>query len=227
MSNLYSRKGEGKNEKEAARLYKLAADQGNAEAQYNLALDYANGIGGLAKNEQEAIRLFKLAADQGNSDAESRLADLGQDYSRTNEQDHSAPTSVAQTAYDYLRQHFTSNVGNLIRYKITTSDGNICHLRYSFNAASDAHLQYDLNVADIEPESVRAVSEREGAGWAGIMFNAAPGKQFQTQGSLGPLGRVSPTSTSIKLVAMGKPDDVVLRALVKLAKECGAKQLPF
>ena len=50
---------------EAARLYKLAADQGHAGAQYNLGVFYDQGLGGLAKDEREAARLYKLAADQG------------------------------------------------------------------------------------------------------------------------------------------------------------------
>ncbi len=58
---------------EAARLYKLAADQGYAAAQYNLGVFYESGRGGLAKNDQEAARLFKLAADQGYAAAQNNL----------------------------------------------------------------------------------------------------------------------------------------------------------
>lgn len=50
---------------EAARLYKLAADQGYVAAQTNLGVFYEIGRGGLAKNDEEAGRLYKLAADQG------------------------------------------------------------------------------------------------------------------------------------------------------------------
>jgi hypothetical protein len=59
------RGGLAKNDQEAARLSKLAADQGYAAAQYNLGRFYEGGSGGLAKNDQEAARLYKLAADQG------------------------------------------------------------------------------------------------------------------------------------------------------------------
>ena len=70
------REGRGglpKDEREAARLYKLAADQGNAFAQSELAAFYKHGRGGLAKDEREAARLFKLAADQGNAFAQFDL----------------------------------------------------------------------------------------------------------------------------------------------------------
>jgi hypothetical protein len=47
----------------AARLYRLAADQGRAEAQYNLGVMHANGQG-VAQDDAEAVRLYRLAADQ-------------------------------------------------------------------------------------------------------------------------------------------------------------------
>jgi TPR repeat protein len=56
-----------KDDRDAARLYKLAADQGNALGQLNLGLFYESGRGGLEKDEREAARLYRLAADQGNA----------------------------------------------------------------------------------------------------------------------------------------------------------------
>ena len=61
------RGGLAKDDREAARLYKLAADQGNAGGQNNLGVFYARGRGGLAKDDREAARLYKLAADQGDA----------------------------------------------------------------------------------------------------------------------------------------------------------------
>ena len=51
-------------DREAAHLYKLAADQGEASAQYHLGVFYSTGRGGLAKDDREAARLYKLAADR-------------------------------------------------------------------------------------------------------------------------------------------------------------------
>ena len=62
---------------EAARLYKLAADQGMPEAEFGLGLFHALGRGGLAKDEREAARLFRLSAEQGNELAKQNLARLG------------------------------------------------------------------------------------------------------------------------------------------------------
>jgi TPR repeat protein len=63
-----------KDEREAVRLFKLSADQGNALGQVNLGFAYERALGGLPKDEREAVRLYKLAADQGNAAAQSSLA---------------------------------------------------------------------------------------------------------------------------------------------------------
>ena len=68
--------GDNKDEKEAVRLFKLAADQGYANAQSNLGLCYQHGTG-VNKDEKEAVRLYKLAADQGYAQAISNLKTLG------------------------------------------------------------------------------------------------------------------------------------------------------
>jgi len=53
-------------EAEAVRLYQLSAEQGNADAQFNLAVCYDNGTG-VQRDEAEAARLYKLSAEQGNA----------------------------------------------------------------------------------------------------------------------------------------------------------------
>ena len=75
-STHQGRGGLPKDEREAARLYKLAADQGNAGRQVNLGFLYAQGLGGLPKDEHEAARLYKLAADQGNALGQANLGNF-------------------------------------------------------------------------------------------------------------------------------------------------------
>jgi len=53
----------------AYREWRAAADQGQAEAQYNLGILYLKGLG-VARNPEEAFRWFLLAADQGQADAQ-------------------------------------------------------------------------------------------------------------------------------------------------------------
>ena len=67
------RGGLPKDDHEAAHLYKLAADQGEAYAQLYLGRFYENGRGGLPKDDQEAARLYRLAADQGIAQAQNNL----------------------------------------------------------------------------------------------------------------------------------------------------------
>ncbi|WP_371926156.1 hypothetical protein [Pseudomonas sp. LPB0260] len=52
--------------------YRKAAEQGNANAQFNLGARYANGLG-VAKDLQTAAYWYRLAADQGHAKAKERL----------------------------------------------------------------------------------------------------------------------------------------------------------
>lgn len=62
--------------REAARLYRAAADEGSVLAQTNLGVMYEKGEGGLRRDEHEAERLYRLAAEQGHPHAQSSLAFL-------------------------------------------------------------------------------------------------------------------------------------------------------
>jgi hypothetical protein len=72
---LMHRNGHGglkQNDKEAVRLFKLAAKQGYASAQNSLGYSYEEGLG-VSKNKKEAVRLYKLAAKQGHARAQTNL----------------------------------------------------------------------------------------------------------------------------------------------------------
>jgi hypothetical protein len=64
--------GVAKDYAEAVRLYRLAAAQGDADAQYALGnmFEYGKGV---AKKKAEAIRLYRLAAAQGLAAASAAL----------------------------------------------------------------------------------------------------------------------------------------------------------
>jgi TPR repeat protein len=206
--------GVAEDKSKAFAWYRKAADSGDAVGQLLVGMSYLEGDG-VPKDMTLAREWLRKSAKQDNKTAKAKLAELG-------EVSH-APTSVSQAAYEYLRLHFAGN--ELVAYKITSYDGDVCHLRYSFPGSPDFNLKFDFNAADIQPERLRAVSAQEGNGWAGIIIYAASGKQFKAEGRAG--GQLSPSPTSIKLLTVGKPDDLILRALVKLATECGARQLPF
>ena len=65
----------------AVRLYRLAADQGDAPAQYNLGVMYANGEG-IPENDLAALMWFNLAATQGNDGAREEKARIEQTMTR-------------------------------------------------------------------------------------------------------------------------------------------------
>ena len=69
--------GEGvpEDDEEAVRWYRLAADQGHANAQTNLGNMYNNGEG-VPEDDAEAVRWYRLAADQGNRLAQFNLGML-------------------------------------------------------------------------------------------------------------------------------------------------------
>jgi TPR repeat protein len=61
---------------EAVRLFRLAAAQGRAIAQYNMGVMFENGKG-VAQDRGEAIRWYRLAAAQGEANATAALKRLG------------------------------------------------------------------------------------------------------------------------------------------------------
>ena len=82
---------------EAVRLYQLAADQGNVDAQSNLGYLYYDGRG-VEQSYAEAARFFKLAADQGDGYAQYYLALLYE-----NGQGCSSPTPRRLASTSWLR----------------------------------------------------------------------------------------------------------------------------
>ena len=57
---------------EAVRLFRLSAEQGNANGQNNLGVMYKNGRG-VVQDDGEAVRLFRLSAEQGNAAGQHNL----------------------------------------------------------------------------------------------------------------------------------------------------------
>ena len=74
---VISERGRGvtRNATEAVRLFRLAAAQGLAAAQYNVGRAYATGLG-VRKNQPEAARWYRMAAKQGDPAAQNALAIL-------------------------------------------------------------------------------------------------------------------------------------------------------
>jgi TPR repeat protein len=112
--------------KEAARLYGLAAAQGNANAQYNLGVMYDNGTG-VAQDYKEAVRLYRLAAAQGDARAQSNLGTM-----------YEFGTGVAQ---DYVRAHMWYNLGAISGDKDNKAPANRDSIAAKMTPAQIAEAQ--------------------------------------------------------------------------------------
>jgi len=83
-------------QEEAHKQLRKAAEQGNADAQYNLGRLYARGRPGVPPNSAEAVPWYRKAAEQGNADAQY---DLGLMY----EQGQGIPLDAAEAARWYRK----------------------------------------------------------------------------------------------------------------------------
>ncbi len=59
----------------ALQEWRPLAEQGYADAQYNLGLMYDNGLG-VPQDDKEAVKWYRKAADQGDSDAQTNLGQM-------------------------------------------------------------------------------------------------------------------------------------------------------
>lgn len=72
--------------KQALKWYRLAAQQGDATAQFNLGVMYRRGVGA-PQDDRQAFKWYRLAAEQGDANAQFNLgamyylgASVAQDY---------------------------------------------------------------------------------------------------------------------------------------------------
>jgi TPR repeat protein len=68
--------GLASNTEDAAAQYRSAAKQGDAEAQWFLAVMYEFGVGGVVKNEAEAVKWYRKLAEQGDAAAQYNLGQM-------------------------------------------------------------------------------------------------------------------------------------------------------
>jgi TPR repeat protein len=132
---------------EAVRWYRLAADQGDAWAQYNLGLMYANGRG-VPQNDAEAIRWYRLAADQGYAWAQFNL---GNKYAKGQgvPQNDAEAARWYRLAADQGYADAQSDLGNMYANGEGVPQNDVEAVRW-FRLAADqgnAVAQYNLGIA--------------------------------------------------------------------------------
>lgn len=100
--------GVEQNYKEAIKYYRMAANQGDIDAIYNLAQMYQHGEG-VEKDCKEAMYYYKFAADQGDIDAKYNLEDIYQD--RDGQGKHHRATRYYKVAIGHRDWRLHSNAG--------------------------------------------------------------------------------------------------------------------
>lgn len=106
-------KGLPKNEIEAVKWYRKAADQGHAIAEFNLALCYEQGIG-IPRNSEEAFRWYKLAAVHGNIEAQNSTG-YCYEYGEGVSQDYGEALKWYRESASRGDQNAQFNIGNMYR----------------------------------------------------------------------------------------------------------------
>ncbi|CAD5116053.1 DgyrCDS4987 [Dimorphilus gyrociliatus] len=115
------------NQTMAANLFKEAAKQENAEAQYYLGLCYDNGLG-VEENKHLAIELFKKSSKNGNQEAKEELERRG--IQRTRLRSSSSSPTLTEYVRDYgeelfsFDQNWEKNVFSIVYGSFTANYAN-------------------------------------------------------------------------------------------------------
>ena len=139
-------RGTEKDESQAFKYFKLAADQKDAFAQFNLGCCYENGRG-TEKDESQAFKYYKLAADQNHADAQYNLGFYYQHGIGT-EKDESRAFKYYKLSADQNNASAQHNLGWCYRYGRGTEKDESQAFKYFKLAADqkDADAQTNLGI---------------------------------------------------------------------------------
>ncbi len=163
---------------------RLAAEQGDAEAQRNLGVKHVEGDG-VPQDDTEAVRWFRLAADQGHAGAQTnlRLMSAGGGGEPTLEDALDVPAVGLSQAYrlmeGYLDFLFAAEGGGTIQTPEGTIDkSNVHQYRERFEArlkiyrAAIEQRGYESFVGNYDASATESCS-RAGSAWAGVVSEGA------------------------------------------------------
>jgi TPR repeat protein len=102
---------------EAVRWYRLAAEQGNMNAQFNLGAKYDNGEG-VPQNYAEAVKWYRLAAEQGNFVAQNQLGIM---YANGNGVPQNYVEAYKWSALAAAKNAFFAEARDAVRRRMTPS----------------------------------------------------------------------------------------------------------
>jgi TPR repeat protein len=144
----------------AMKLFRAAADTGNAEGQYQLGYMYELGEGG-AVDQAEALRWFHKAADQGNPKAQYQLGVyfakgwvVKQNYSEAMKWFSKAAEQGHSEAMDWIGSIFKEGLG---------VNKDLGEAYFWFQLAPQYHTLSGEPTLDVRPEQKAAAGKRVAA----------------------------------------------------------------
>jgi TPR repeat protein len=152
-----------KDDREAARLFKLAAEQGNAFGQNSLGIFYATGRGGLPQDDREAAHLFKLSAYKGNAFGQHSLGFFGATGRGGLSKDDREATRLFKLAADQGNADGQVSLGVMYQYGrggLSKDDGKAARLFKLAADQGDASAQVSLgNLAQTQIDDLYAADQ--------------------------------------------------------------------
>jgi TPR repeat protein len=147
--------------KQMVKWFRTAANEGNAEGQYQLGYLYGDGEG-VPENQPEALRWFQKSADQGNPKAEYQL---GVYLARGWSTNQSYPEALSWFRKAAERGHpdAMSWIGYIFKEGLGV-DKNLGEAYFWFRLAHEFHTLSGDPPIDVSPEQ-KATAERRIADW--------------------------------------------------------------
>ena len=145
-----------KADKEDAVEYRKAADQGDAEAQYDLGLCYELGSG-VPKDEVEAVKWYRKAAEQGNAAAQSGLGGCYA-YGIGVKEDAVEGVKWYRKAAEQGNAAAQSGLGSCYELGVGVPEDKV--EAYAFYNLSDSRNGTDRMAKKMTPEQIAAAKER-------------------------------------------------------------------
>lgn len=141
----YGRNGKSKDYVEAVKWYRKAAEQGCAEAQYNLGFMYASGDG-VTQNYSEAVKWCRKAAEQGNADAHNALGNMYM-MGRGVTKDYTEAVKWFSKAAEQGDTNAQNNLGRVYHEGLGVTKNDIEAVKWFRKSAEQGNVHAQINMS--------------------------------------------------------------------------------